>query len=119
MAESKINIKTADGNCDCHAYTAPGDAPAPAVILYMDGLGIRPELRAMAERLASNGFFVLLPDMYYRAGEYEPFNMATMLTDEVERNRMMALVQSVNNAGAMRDTSAFLDYLDHEPRVKG
>ncbi len=119
MSESKVNIKTADGNCDCYTYTAEGDRPAPAVILYMDGLGIRPELRAMAERLASNGFFVLLPNLYYRAGEYKPFNMATMLTDEVERNRMMALVQSVNNAGAMRDTTAFLDFLSHEAKVKG
>lgn len=119
MSESKVNIKTADGNCDCYTYTAAGDRPAPAVILYMDGLGIRPELRAMAERLASNGFFVLLPNLYYRAGEYKPFNMATMLTDEVERNRMMALVQSVNNAGAMRDTTAFLDFLSHEAKVKG
>jgi len=119
VSESKVTIKTPDGNCDCYTYTAAGDAPAPAVILYMDGLGIRPELRAMAQRLASNGYFVLLPNLYYRAGDYPPFNMATMLTDEPERNRMMALVQSVNNAGTMRDTTAFLDFLSREPKVKG
>ncbi|HEY2108145.1 MAG TPA: dienelactone hydrolase family protein [Candidatus Binataceae bacterium] len=119
MSESKINIKTADGNCPCYTYTAPNDAPAPAVILYMDGLGIRPDLRAMAQRLASNGYFVLLPDLYYRAGDYPPFNMATMMTDEKERNRMMGLVQSVTNARIMSDTAAFLDFLSHEPKVKG
>jgi carboxymethylenebutenolidase len=117
--ENKIAIKTADGSRDCYTYTAPGVDAAPAVILYMDGLGIRPELRGMAERLASNGFFVLLPNLYYRAGDYPPFNMATMMTDEAQRNRMMALVQSVTNAGAMRDTTAFLDFLSHEPKVKG
>lgn len=119
MSESKINIKTADGNCDCYTYTAPGDAPAPGIILYMDGVGIRPELRAMAQRLASNGYFVLLPNLYYRAGEQPPFDVATMLTDEKQRNRMMSLVQSVTNAGTMRDTTAFLDYLGLEPKVKG
>ncbi len=118
MSENRVTIKTADGNCDCYTYTAPGNAPAPAIILYMDGLGIRPELRAMAERLASNGYFVLLPNLYYRAGDYAPFNMATMLTDEKERNRMMALVQSVNNAGTMRDTTALLEFLDKEPKAK-
>ena len=119
MSETKVNIKTADGTCDCYTYTAPGDAPAPAVILYMDGIGIRPELRAMAQRLASNGYFVLLPNMYYRAGDYPPLDVATMLTDETQRNRMMALVQSVTNAGTVRDTTAFLDFLSKEPRVKG
>jgi dienelactone hydrolase len=55
MSEEKINIKTADGTCDTYVYAAPDNAPAPAVIFYMDGLGIRAELQAMAERLASNG----------------------------------------------------------------
>lgn len=119
MSENKVTIKTPDGSCDCYTYTAPGDAAAPAVILYMDGIGIRPDLRAMAQRLASNGFFVLLPNLYYRAGDYAPFDLASMLTNEAERNRMMALVQSVNNAGTMRDTTAFLDFLSHEPKVKG
>jgi len=119
VSEGKVTIKTADGNCDCYTYTAPGDAPAPAIILYMDGIGIRPDLRAMAQRLASNGYFVLLPNLYYRAGEYAPFDLASMLTNEAERNRMMALVQSVTNAGTMRDTAAFLDFLSHEPGVKG
>ncbi len=119
MSETKINIKTADGTCDSYTYSAPGEASAPAVIFYMDGLGIRAELRAMADRLASNGYFVLLPNMYYRAGDYPPIDVSTMLTDETQRNRMMALVQSVTNAGTVRDTTAFLDFLSKEPRVKG
>lgn len=119
MSENKVEIKTADGNCDCYVYDPPGNAPAPAVVMYMDGLGIRPDLRAMAERLASDGYYVMLPNLYYRAGAYAPFNMATMLTDEAERNRMMALVQSVTNAGTMKDTTAFLAFLDRQPRVKG
>jgi carboxymethylenebutenolidase len=119
MSETKINITTADGTCDSYTYSAPGEASAPAVIFYMDGLGIRAELRAMADRLASNGYFVLLPNMYYRAGDYPPIDVSTMLTDETQRNRMMALVQSVTNAGTVRDTTAFLDFLSKEPRVKG
>jgi len=119
VSENKITLKTAEGNCDCYTYTGPGDAPAPAIIFYMDGLGIRPELRAMAQRLASNGYFVLLPNLYYRAGDYPPFDMATMMTDESQRNRMMSLVQSVTNGRIMSDTTAFLDFLSHEPKVKG
>jgi hypothetical protein len=39
MAEEKVNIKTADGSCDCYICSAPGDVPAPPIILYMDGFG--------------------------------------------------------------------------------
>ena len=119
MTEEQVNIKTADGTCDTYVYPAPGDVSAPAIIFYMDGLGIRPEVRAMAERLAANGYFVLLPNMYYRAGEQPPFNVKTALSDPAEQKRLMALVQSVTNAGTVRDTTAFLDFLSHDPRVKG
>jgi carboxymethylenebutenolidase len=119
MSEIKVDIKTADGTCDCYVYDPPGNAPAPAVIMYMDGLGVRPELRAMAERLSSNGYYVMLPNLYYRAGDYPPIDVAKALTDESQRNRMMALVQSVTNAGTMKDTTAFLAFLDGQSRVKG
>src|SRR5215469_5755059 len=119
MAEEKVNIKTSDGVCDTYVYPGPGNAPASAVIFYMDGLGIRPEMRAMAERLASNGYFVLLPNMYYRAGEQPPFNVATALSDPAQQKRLMELVQTVTNAGTVKDTTSFLDFLSHDARVKG
>jgi carboxymethylenebutenolidase len=119
MSEEKVSIKTADGACDSYVYSGPGDAPAPAVILYMDGLGIRSELRGMAQRLSSNGYFILLPNMFYRAGEQAPFDAATALSDPAQQKRLMELVRSVTNAGTVKDTTAFLDFLSHEGRVKG
>jgi carboxymethylenebutenolidase len=89
------------------------------VILFMDGVGIRPDLRAMAERLASNGFFVLLPNMYYRGGDVPIFDPKTMMTDPTQRDRMMQLIRTVTPAAAVSDTAAFLDYLKGEPKVKG
>jgi dienelactone hydrolase len=46
----------------------------PAVIFYMDGLGIRPTIFEMGQRLAGHGYVVLAPDLYYRAGHYEPLD---------------------------------------------
>jgi carboxymethylenebutenolidase len=119
MGEIAFDLATDDGTCPCHAYAAPGDRPAPAVIFYMDGIGIRPDLRAMAERLASNGYFVLLPNLYYRGGATPAFDPATMMTDPVQRDRMMKLLRSVTPDGVMADTRAFLEYLGDEPRVSG
>ena len=119
MTETTFELKTADGTCPCYAYSAPGDRPAPAVILFMDGIGIRPALRGMAERLASNGFFVLLPNLYYRGGETPVFDAATMMSDPAQRDRMMALIRTVTSSAVTRDTQACLEYLSGEPKVKG
>jgi carboxymethylenebutenolidase len=119
VGETAFELETSEGACPCYAYSAPGDRPAPAVILYMDGMGIRPDLRGMAERLASNGYFVLLPNLYYRAGETPVFDAATLMNDPAQRDRMMELVRSVTSARVMSDTKACLDYLSGEPKVKG
>src|ERR1700681_4235275 len=68
MTETKIALTTADGVADCHTFHPPGAGPWRGVIFYMDGLAIRPDLFAMARRLASHGYFVALPDLYYRSG---------------------------------------------------
>jgi carboxymethylenebutenolidase len=117
VGETAIDIVTPDGTCPCYVYRAPEDRTAPAVLFYMDGLGIRRDLRAMAQRLASNGYLVLLPNLYYRAGETPIFDAAAMT--EAQRDRMMALVQSVTPAGAMSDTEACLKFLAGELGVRG
>ena len=62
---------------------------------------------------------VSLPNMYYRAGEQPPFDVKTALSDPAQQKRLMGLVQSVTNAGTVKDTAAFLDFLSHDSRVKG
>ena len=54
-------------------YPAEGAGPWPAVIFFMDGLGIRPVMWEMGQRLADGGYLVLLPDLYYRRCSYPPF----------------------------------------------
>ena len=74
MAHEEVSIRTQDGECRAYVFTPAGTEPWPAVIFYMDGLAIRPALLAMAARLAAGGYVVLLPDLFYRAGPYEPLD---------------------------------------------
>jgi dienelactone hydrolase len=65
MAEQRIEVKTRGRTCPGHDLHRAGDRPAPAVILCSCGRSASGQaMRAMAERLASNGFFGLLPNMY-------------------------------------------------------
>jgi carboxymethylenebutenolidase len=117
MNTQTIDVKTKDGVCPCHRFS-PESGRHPAVILYMDAIGIRPGLCDMAERLASNGYCVLLPNLYYRSAP-PPFDAKTAFTDGAVRARLMQLLQSLNNKIVMEDTASFLDFLTTQPSVAG
>lgn len=116
---SKIEIRTRDGDCPSYIYRPTHDGPWPAVLVFMDGVGIRPAMLEIGERLATYGYFVLLPDLFYRSGPYAPMNPATTLSDPEQRKilteRYWALATPTN---VMSDTRAFLDYLAEQPEVK-
>jgi len=119
MAGAALTIETADGHVPCHAYHPSGSGAWPAVIYFMDGMGVRPTLLASAERLALEGYFVLVPDLYYRAGDYPPFDHSTLQDDPEEQKRVMELVKLVRNESIMRDTADFLEFFDDHPSVSG
>src|ERR1700750_408511 len=89
VTTGKIEIKTKDGICPAYVYRPVGSGPWPAVLVFMDGLGIRPAMLEIGERLATHGFFFLLPDLYYRSGPYEPMNPRTVFTDPEQRKVLM------------------------------
>jgi carboxymethylenebutenolidase len=115
-----IEITTADGICPSYVFRpAQGNGPWPAVLVYMDGVGIRPAMLDVAIRLSKSGYFALLPDLYYRAGRYEPMDARTAFSDPEQRKILSAKFSShISPAKTMSDTSAFLDYLASEPDVK-
>jgi carboxymethylenebutenolidase len=113
MITATVEIKTQDGTADTHFFLPPGGDAKSAIIFYMDGLGLRPALFDMASRMASHGYAVLLPNMYYRHGPSAPIDMMK------DRDRMMEMVMSVTNAGTMRDTERFLAFLDSQPSLAG
>ena len=71
-------------------------------MMYPDAGGARPTFRAMAQELADLGYAVLLPNPYYRLGQFEPFDVRTVFTDPAERARLMELAGSVTEEGAAR-----------------
>jgi carboxymethylenebutenolidase len=107
-------IKSRDGDCPAYISRPGGTGPWPAVIMYMDAIGIRPAMLGLGERLATYGYLVLLPDVYYRGGAYEPMTFATFRDSELrKRFRDTATPDNV-----MSDTRAFIDYLDAQPDVR-
>lgn len=117
MTTRDVSIPTPDGICDASLHTPAGTGPWPAVIMFPDAGGVRATFHAMAQQLADLGYAALLPNVYYRIGEFEPFDMHTVFADADERARLMALVSSVTKESATRDTEAMLDFLAAQPEV--
>src|ERR1700691_3551771 len=115
----KIEIRTKDGTCPSYIYRPAGSGPWPAVVVFMDGLGIRPAMLEIGERLAAHGYYVLLPDLFYGPGQYEPMDPHVVFTDPEKRKILMEKFFAVATpANIMSDTRAFLDYLAAQPDVK-
>jgi carboxymethylenebutenolidase len=114
-----LSIETRDGICPAHVYRPQGPGPWPGVLVFMDGLGIRPAMLEIGERLAASGYFVLLPDLYYRSGPYEPMNPRAIFSDPEQRKMLMEKFMSMATpANVMSDTKYFLDYLASDADVK-
>ena len=84
----------------------------------MDGLGIRQTLIDMAQRLANAGYLVLLPDVFYRFGPYEPLVPKEVLQGDL-RALIGPMIATTGNHKAAQDTGAFIDWLDARTDVAG
>jgi len=114
MIEDVVSVPSADGVSETF-FVRPDGGDHPAVILYMDAPGIREELYGFARRIADQGYSVLLPDMYYRLGRLR-FDMKT--ADDAVRQEMFGAMNSLSNALVMKDTAAWLSYLESAPGVR-
>lgn len=119
MTHETLSVRAHDGDGPVHVFTPEGTGPWPAAIFFMDGLGIRPVLFDMAQRLADGGYVVLLPDLYYRAGAYEPLDPKAIFASNDVRGAIGHLYSTTGNLKAAQDTEAFLALIDSRKDVAG
>ena len=69
----------------------------------MDGLGIRPVMWEMGQRLADGGYVVLQPDLYYRFGSYPPKVASEVLSNPKAMEELMKWVNSLDRDRKVAD----------------
>jgi len=114
MIERQLDIPTRDGATTTFITHPERGGPHPVILFYMDAPAIREELRDMARRLASVGYYVMLPNMYYRSGVMElgPLTGPDM---DAKRARMFELMGSLSIPLVMEDTRGLLAFADADP----
>src|SRR5437867_4352889 len=114
----ELDIATSDGVAHAWIHRAGGgEGRRPGILFYPDAFGVRATMHEMAERLASLGYTVLMPNIFYRAGDYPPFDSSVWSVPE-ERDRLMALIQSLTPERMEIDSAAYLAALTAQGDVR-
>jgi len=119
MPRLDVQIPAPDGRSPGTLHVPEGDGPRPGVLVFPDAGGTRETFDRMGDRLAGMGYVALIPDIYYRAGRWEPFDAATLFTDTQERARLGTLVMVLTNDRIVADAGAYADFLLTRPEVSG
>jgi carboxymethylenebutenolidase len=119
MRRLHVQIPAPEGHSNGTLHLPDGDGPWPGVLVFPDAGGARETFRQLGDRLASMGYVTLVPDIYYRAGDWAPFNVATLFTDKQERARMSSLTSLLTNDRIIADAGAYSDFLLARPEVTG
>jgi carboxymethylenebutenolidase len=114
MIERQIDVTTPDGEMTTFVIHPEHDGPHPVVLYLMDAPSIRPALKDMASRLASAGYYVMLPYLFYRGGPYREFGLSD--EDMHARRELMATITPTNIVG---DADALLAVADADDAARG
>jgi carboxymethylenebutenolidase len=117
MIEHTLDIRTKDGAMETFICHPERGGPYPAVMFLMDAPGIREELRDMARRLGTIGYYVLLPNLYYRAGRDTIYGRQVLEHGSAEHARMRAVRTTMTIPPVMDDVAAMLAFVDGEDAV--
>lgn len=119
---TSVEIPTPDGVSDAYLTHPDTGGSHPGVLFYMDAFGLRPHLREMADRLASAGYTVLVPNVFYRHGRAPVVELPEFI-DPAARpeifERIFPIMQSLTPELAMRDAEAYLRWLGDCPQSTG
>jgi carboxymethylenebutenolidase len=120
MHEFDADITSKDGVIDTFICHPDEGGPHPAVIFYMDAPAIREELRDMARRLATVGYYVLLPNLYYRVARPQNygFDHQRIRSDDAERKKMFTMMSTLTNQKIVDDTGPLIAYARADKAAK-
>ncbi|MFI6452553.1 dienelactone hydrolase family protein [Streptosporangium amethystogenes] len=119
MPTKTLQIPTMDGQADAFAAFPDDDKRRPGVLLYTDAFGVRPVLEEMARELAGHGYYVLVPNLYYRHGPAPVIELPEHIGEEIRPAVIAQLMPLLKDTveRVLRDADAYLRFLTTQPEV--
>ncbi|MAI41321.1 MAG: dienelactone hydrolase family protein [Candidatus Azotimanducaceae bacterium] len=109
MKEKELDIQTPDGSMTTFVTVPEEHGPHPIILFLMDAPGKREELHDMARRFATAGYYVMLPNLYYRTSKdfVSDFTEASRV---IQRGHMNAL----SNRMVVADCRILIEHASHD-----
>lgn len=107
MIEEHIDIQTKDGAMNTFITRPDQGGPFPVIVFLMDAPGKREELHDMARRIATVGYYVMLPNLYYR-------QVREFVVGPDTREIMFGYMNSLSNDMVCEDVGVLLEHAGQE-----
>ncbi|MGO4880778.1 MAG: dienelactone hydrolase family protein [Bryobacteraceae bacterium] len=111
MIQEEIEISIAAGKADAVVYRPDGESQWPGVLHLTDIFGIRPAYHAMGQRLAAEGYVVLMPNVFYRTSRPPVMERKSLGGEEGFRKRLAELTGPLTPEAIESDAAAYVDGL--------
>jgi len=111
MIEHHLDLPTRDGAMNTFITHPEEGGPHPVVFFYMDAPGKREELHDMARRIGTTGYYVVLPNLYYRRTRQFVLDR----DDPSSREAMFDQMRSLTDELVASDTEALFAHVDADP----
>jgi carboxymethylenebutenolidase len=118
LTERQVEIRTADGTADALLYQPETTGSCPGVFFFTDISWLRASQRGMAARICSEGYAVMMPNLYYRTGKPPLFEPGLKFGDEKFTKRMTELLSPLTPEAIERDAGSYVDFLAQHDAVK-
>ncbi|MEZ0497488.1 dienelactone hydrolase family protein [Sphingomonas sp. IW22] len=116
LAEDRVTIATRDGTMDAY-FVRPARGRHPAIVTWPDIAGLREAFEVMAQRLAKQGYAVLVVNPYYRAIPAPQFRDFADFRAQGGFEKVGLWRGALNADAVMRDATAVIGWLDQRPDV--
>ena len=118
VIETNVDVKTPDGTCDA-VFIHPAKGSHPGVLVWHDSPGLRPVMRDLGKRIASEGYSVLVPNLFYRAARAPVFDSSfDYARNPADREKYRRITAPFFAPGAAeRDAVAYVAFLDAQRQV--
>ena len=117
VVETDVNVPMENGVADSALFHPEGKGPWPAVLVWTDILGLRPVFREMGQRLAAEGYVVLVPNPFYRNAKAPVVDGSFDFNKPEDRAKVMPMAAALTADANISDAKAYVAFLDKQPQT--
>jgi carboxymethylenebutenolidase len=117
VVQKDVNVPMATGVSDSALFYPEDKGSWPAVLVWTDILGLRPVFREMGQRLAAEGYVVLVPNPFYRNAKAPVVDGSFDFSKPEDRAKVMPMAAALTADANISDAKSYIDFLDAQPQT--